>query len=165
MLFSYLNPILAYGLERFCRDAVQAGAQGVLITDLPLDGDPEIEGVLERSPLSLVRLIAPNSPPERALRIARRAQGFAYYVARLGVTGAGAELRGELAAEVQELRAQAQVPIAVGFGVSTPEHAALLGPAADGVVVGSALIDALDRGGIGAAADLLRRMRAALDHR
>ena len=163
VLFSYLNPILAYGLDRFCRDAASAGAQGVLITDLPLDGDADIEDTLERSPLSLVRLIAPNSPPERALRIARRAQGFAYYVARLGVTGAGAELRAELVAEVRALREQAGVPVAVGFGISTPAHAALLAGAADGVVVGSALIDALDRGGTGAAADLLARMRTALD--
>lgn len=163
VLFSYLNPLLAYGLDRFCRDAVAAGAQGVLITDLPLDGDPDIESTLERSALSLVRLIAPNAPRERALRIAQRAQGFAYYVARLGVTGAGVELRRELAQEVRALRGDTEIPVAVGFGISTPEHAALVGEAADGVVVGSALIDALDRGGIEAAADLVGRMRAALD--
>lgn len=165
VLFSYLNPVLAYGLDRFCRDAASAGAQGVLLTDLPLDGDPEIEATLERSALSLVRLIAPNSPRPRALQIAQRAQGFAYYVARLGVTGAGAELRHELAQEVRALKGDTQVPIAVGFGISTPEHAALVGGAADGVVVGSALIDALDRGGVPAAAGLLASMRAALDAR
>lgn len=165
VLFSYLNPILARGLERFCADAAAAGAQGVLITDLPLDGDAAIERTLEQSPLALVRLIAPNSPPERALRIAQRAQGFAYYVARLGVTGAGARLRDELAAEVRALRERTEVPVAVGFGISTPEHAALVAGAADGVVVGSALIDALDRDGITGAAALLAGMRAAIDAR
>lgn len=165
VLFSYLNPVLNYGLERFCADAAAAGAHGVLITDLPLDGDAEMEVALERSPLALVRLIAPNTPRERALRIAARSQGFAYYVARLGVTGAGASMRDELVREVRALREQTDTAIAVGFGVSTPAHAQLVAGAADGVVVGSALIDALDRGGVAEAQRLLAGMRSALDAR
>lgn len=163
VIFSYLNPVLGYGLTRFCTDAAAAGATGVLLTDLPLGGDVAIEDELERSPLSLVRLVAPNTPAARARRIAARAQGFIYYVARLGVTGAGDQLRAQLAAEVSALRSGTDVAVAVGFGISTPAHAALVGSVADGVVVGSALIDALDRGGSKAAAALLAGMRAALD--
>jgi tryptophan synthase alpha chain len=162
VLFSYLNPILAWGAERFCEAAAAAGAQGVLLTDLPMGGDRELEAVLEASPLALVRLVAPTTPPERAAQIAERAQGFIYYIARLGVTGAGRDLRGGLATELRALRARTDTPIAVGFGVSTPEHAALIAPLADGVVVGSALIDALDAGGVAAAADFARSLRAAL---
>jgi tryptophan synthase alpha chain len=162
VLFSYLNPILAFGTARFCREAVAAGAQGLLLTDLPMDGDAELERMLEESPLALVRLVAPTTPPARALRIAERAQGFLYYIARMGVTGAGRELRPELASELRALRARTDIPIAVGFGVSTPEHARLLAPEADGVVVGSALIDALDAGGPSAAAELVAALRAAL---
>jgi tryptophan synthase alpha chain len=163
VLFSYLNPVLARGVERFCGEAVAAGAQGLLLTDLPLGGDPPLEEMLEQSPLSLVRLIAPTTPPERALRIAERAQGFVYYIARLGVTGAGRDLRPAVVGELQALRARTSTPVAVGFGVSTPEHARLLASAADGVVVGSALIDALDAGGITAAAALIASLRRGLD--
>ena len=162
VLFSYLNPILSFGVERFCSAAVSAGAQGLLLTDLPVGGDAELEGPLEAAPLALVRLVAPTTPPERALLIARRAQGFVYYIARLGVTGAGRELRPELALELRALRQRTTTPLAVGFGVSTPAHAALLAPEADGIVVGSALIDALDRGGIEAAVTLLAALRQAL---
>lgn len=162
VLFSYLNPVLAYGTGRFCTDAVAAGAQGLLLTDLPLGGDPGLEVMLEASPLALVRLVAPTTPAERALRIAERAQGFVYYIARLGVTGAGHELRPELVRELRALRQQTSTPLAVGFGVSTPAHAALLAREADGVVVGSALIDALDAGGTRAAAALVASLRRAL---
>jgi len=162
VLFSYLNPVLSWGAERFCEDAASAGAEGVLLTDLPVGGDPGLETMLEASRLALVRLIAPTTPAERAVRIAERAQGFVYYIARLGVTGAGRELRPELAAELRGLRARTATAIAVGFGVSTPAHAALIAPLADGVVVGSALIDALDAGGVAAATALTRSLRAAL---
>ncbi|NJD09759.1 MAG: tryptophan synthase subunit alpha [Gemmatimonadetes bacterium] len=162
VLFSYLNPLLSYGVERFCAEAVAAGAHGLLLTDLPVGGDPELEGLLEAAPLALVRLIAPTTPPARALLIAARAQGFVYYIARLGVTGAGRELRPELVQELRALRQRTTTPLAVGFGVSTPAHAALLAAEADGVVVGSALIDALDRGGIPAAAAFLAELRRAL---
>lgn len=163
VLFSYLNPVLAYGAERFIEDAVGAGAQGVLLTDLPLGGDEDLEGRLEEAPLSLVRLVAPTTTPERASRIAARAQGFLYFIARTGVTGATARLREDLGAEVAVLRAAAGVPVAVGFGISTPDQAAAVAGVADGVVVGSALIDALDRDGEDAAGALILSFRRAMD--
>jgi tryptophan synthase alpha chain len=163
VLFSYLNPVLGHGVSKFLRDAAQAGAEGVLLTDLPAGADEELERAFEEGPLSFVRLVAPTTPRERLLRIGRDAQGFLYYVGRLGVTGARAELRAETLAEVERLRAEISVPVAVGFGVSTPEQAAEIARVADGVIVGSALIDALDAGGVDAAAALLRAMRTAID--
>jgi len=163
VLFTYLNPVVHYGVERFIGDAVAAGAQGVLLTDLPLGADDALEGAIEASPLALIRLVAPTTPPERAREIARRAQGFLYYVSRTGVTGARGSLRASLAREVAALRDVATVPVVVGFGISKPEHAAEIGPHADGIVVGSALIEVLDRGGADAAASFLRGLRAALD--
>jgi tryptophan synthase alpha chain len=163
VLFSYLNPVLGYGVEAFLRDAAAAGAQGVLLTDLPAGADADLERVFQESPLSFIRLVAPTTDPHRLLDIAAHAQGFLYYVGRMGVTGAHAALRSETLDEVARLRAQVSVPVAVGFGVSTPQQAAEIGRVADGVIVGSALIDALDAGGIDGAARLLRDMRRALD--
>lgn len=163
VLFTYLNPVLRRGPDRFLADAVDAGADGVLLTDLPLGEDPELEAAFEASPLDLVRLIAPTTPPERALRIAARAQGFVYYISRTGVTGARAELREELAAEVAALRAAAEVPIVVGFGISTAAQAAEVAAVADGVVVGSALIDVIRERGEAAASEFIAALRSGLD--
>lgn len=163
VLFSYLNPILRYGPDRFLDDAHDAGAQGVLITDLPLGSDPALEARFEDAPPAFVRLIAPTTPWERALAIAARAQGFVYYISRTGVTGATTALREDLADELRQLREAASVPVAVGFGISGPEQARSVAAVADGVVVGSALIDALDRDGPAGAAAFLRRLRSALD--
>lgn len=163
VIFSYLNPVLNYGWKNFIADATDAGAHGVLLTDLPLGGDLALESALERSPLSLVRLIAPSTAPERAQRIAQHAQGFVYYIARMGVTGARAALPDDLDRQVAALRAVTAVPICVGFGISTAEQAAAVGRIADGVVVGSALIDALTTGGPQAAEELLLSLRRGLD--
>jgi tryptophan synthase alpha chain len=163
VLFSYLNPVLQHGVDRFISDAVAAGAAGVLLTDLPAYADPSLERTFQASPLAFIRLVAPTTPQPRLLRIAADAQGFLYYVGRLGVTGAGTTIRDETLHAVAALRAQVVVPVAVGFGVSTPEHAARIAQVADGVIVGSALIDALDSGGEGAAAALIASMRSAMD--
>jgi tryptophan synthase alpha chain len=163
VLFTYLNPVLRYGVGRFVDDAVAAGAQGVLLTDLPVGSDDDLEATIEESPLALIRLIAPTTPSVRSQEIARRAQGFVYYVARMGVTGATAALRTTLASEIEALRAVSDVPVAVGFGISTPAQAAEVARVADGVVVGSALIDALDSGGVDEARRLIGGMRAGID--
>jgi tryptophan synthase alpha chain len=163
VIFSYLNPIMSYGWERFIADAVAAGAQGALLTDLPLGGDDVLESAIDTSPLSLVRLIAPSTTRERAREIAKHAQGFVYYIAQMGVTGARSSLPADLEQQIAALRSVTEVPIAVGFGISTPAQAAAVAGVADGVVVGSALIDALDRGGVAQAEALLRAMREAMD--
>lgn len=163
VLFSYLNPVIGYGVERFIADAAAAGSAGVLLTDLPAGADPELERLFQLSPLAFIRLAAPTTPRDRLLRIAAVAQGFLYYVGNMGVTGARSELRQETLQEVAALRASANLPIAVGFGVSTAEHATRIAAVADGVVVGSALIDALDSDGIDGAARFLTDLRTAID--
>ena len=163
VIFSYLNPICSRGADAFIRQALDAGADGILPIDLPLGADPALEAALEASPLDLVRLVAPTTCPARVREITRASQGFVYYIARTGVTGARQELRGELAREAGAVRAVSPCPVAVGFGVSTPEHARAVGAAADAVVVGSALVDRLDDGGVAGALELARELRAALD--
>ena len=163
VLFTYLNPVLSRGLERFASEAREAGAQGVLLTDLPVGTDDDIDATLGAAGLALIRLIAPTTSRLRALVIARQASGFLYYVARMGVTGATDDLREALMSEVEALRTVTNVPIAVGFGISSPAQAASVASVADGVVVGSALIDAIDAGGVAGARDFLRAMRTAIN--
>ena len=163
VIFSYLNPIHARGVETFIREAVDAGADGILPTDLPLGADPALEAALEGCPLDLVRLVAPTTHGARVREIACASQGFVYYIARTGVTGARTELRAELAREAGAVRAVSPLPVAVGFGVSTAEHARAVGAAADAAVVGSALVDRLDEGGVDGALRLARELRTALD--
>lgn len=163
VVFTYLNPVFRHGIDAFVEDAVAAGADGVLLTDLPLGADPELEDRLESSPLALVRLIAPTTSPDRARRIAQRAQGFLYYISRKGVTGARSELRDELRGEVEALMAAASVPVLVGFGISSPEQARAVGAMGDGVVVGSALIEAIREGGVEGAEAFVRGLRRGLD--
>lgn len=163
VLFSYLNPILHYGMERFVRDAVDAGAQGVLVTDLPAGADPALEQTIRSSGLDLIRLLAPTTSRERIPEVARGGGGFLYYISRTGVTGARQELREGLAREVEAIRRDVDLPVAVGFGISTPEQAAAVAAASDGVVVGSALIQALDQGGVEEVRRFLGAIRRAMD--
>jgi tryptophan synthase alpha chain len=162
VVFSYLNPILGYGIEPFLSDAVEAGAQGVLVTDLPVGADPELEGAIQQSPLELIRLIAPTTQPARVREIVRGAQGFLYYVSRTGVTGAREALASGLRDEVAEVRRVTDLPVAVGFGISTPEQAATVAGLADGVIVGSALVELLGREGVDAAAAFVRGLRGGM---
>jgi tryptophan synthase alpha chain len=163
VLFSYLNPLLRYGLEAFLADAAEAGAQGLLLTDVPTGADPRVEETILSSPLDLIRLVAPTTHPDRASAIAKVGQGFLYYISRTGVTGAREALAAGLEAEVSALREVVELPVAVGFGISTPEQAALVAAVSDGVIVGSALIQALDEGGPEGARVFLATLRSAMD--
>lgn len=146
VLFSYLNPIAKYGIERFARDACRSSVSGVIIADLPLDESAEIAGVLRRFGIALTLLIAPGTPLRRAIAIAEASDGFAYVVSRLGVTGASVEPDVEaVERRLKVLRAHTRRPLAVGFGVARPEHVRRLAGHADGIVVGSALVDAVAR--------------------
>lgn len=165
VVFSYLNPILRYGLDRFLHDADALGVAGVLLTDLPAGSDPGVESAIQESPLDLIRLVAPTTRPERLAASVAGAQGFVYLVARLGVTGATAALAEGLEDSIAQVRRATPLPVAVGFGISTPAQARTLAGQADGVVVGSALVEALGRGGVPAAAEFLRELRQALDTR
>jgi tryptophan synthase alpha chain len=163
VVFSYLNPILRFGVERFLQQADRLGVAGLLLTDLPAGSDPAVESVVQASPLDLIRLVAPTTRPERLTAAVAGAEGFVYLVARLGVTGATASLAGGLADSIGRLRRATNLPIAVGFGISTPAQAAEVSKLADGVVVGSALVDVLGREGAAGAGAFLRSLREALD--
>jgi tryptophan synthase alpha chain len=156
--------VVGYGVDRFIADAVSAGASGLLLTDLPAGADPPLEAKFQESRLAFIRLIAPTTPRQRLGEIAASAQGFLYYVGRMGVTGATGTLRAETLDEVRALREMTDVPVAVGFGVSRGEHARRLAEVADGVIVGSAIIDALDRGGAEGVRALMRELREAMDY-
>jgi tryptophan synthase alpha chain len=162
VLMTYVNPVLAYGLERFLADAHAAGAVGLLLTDFPAGADPVIERVVAASPLALIRLIAPTTTPERLARAVGGASGFLYLISRLGVTGARDAVPADLAGHVARIRAASPLPVAVGFGISTPAQARATAALADGVVVGSALIEALAAGGLPAAERLVREFARAV---
>lgn len=163
VLFTYLNPVLRYGDEAFCRDAVDAGADGLLLTDLPAGSDPELEGRISSSGLDLIRLLAPTTEVGRVAAVSDQAAGFLYYISRTGVTGARSELPDDLVDRVREIRTGVGLPVAVGFGISTPEQARAVAEVADGVVVGSALIKVVESDGVDGAAEFIRGLREALD--
>src|SRR2546428_691992 len=147
VIMTYLNPVLAYGLERFLRDAHAAGASGLLLTDFPAGADPTLERAVAASPVALIRLIAPTTTDERLAGAVRGASGFIYLISRLGVTGARDRIPPDLAAQVARVRAVTPLPVAAGFGISTAAQVRAAAQAADGVVVGSALVDVLATAG------------------
>ncbi len=161
VLFSYLNPILAYGIERFSERAAEAGAAGILLTDLPAGTDPDRGEKFLAGPLDLIRLVAPTTPDERLQRIGETAQGFVYLIARLGVTGARTDITGDLDGLVQRVRRVTDLPVAVGFGIQSADQVRQVGRVADGIVVGSALVDRLGRG-IDQARELIRELSSAV---
>ncbi len=140
VLFTYLNPVYTFGFERFHREAAAAGADGVLILDLPPDEAARNADLAGTHGLKAIRLIAPTTPPARMAQIAASAEGFIYYVSREGVTGEQTELADTISSQVAELRRHTDLPIAVGFGISNPEQAASVAQHADAVVVGSAIV-------------------------
>jgi tryptophan synthase alpha chain len=139
ILFGYFNPYLHYGCERLCRDASTAGIDAILTVDLPPEESRELLRPARANGLDLIFLLAPTTPLERSRRIARSASGFLYYVSVTGVTGARAVVGADVETKVHELRSVTDLPIGVGFGISTPEQAAKVARFADAVVVGSAI--------------------------
>jgi tryptophan synthase alpha chain len=142
ILMGYINPILAYGLEKFVTAAAQAGASGFIIPDLPPDEAGEMQALCRQVGLDLVFLLPPNSMDERMSFIISQSSGFVYLVSVLGITGERDALPVELTQFVKRVRTHTKKPLAVGFGISTPDQVAAVGQIADGVIVGSALIKA-----------------------
>jgi tryptophan synthase alpha chain len=161
VLFSYLNPVLAAGKDALTR-AAEAGASGILVTDIPVGADPAREEWLGNSPLAFIRLVAPTTPRERMAEIARHGSGFVYLISRLGVTGVQDDTATSLPESIARLRSTTTLPICVGFGISTPAQARSVGNLADGVVVGSALVRAAEEG-TASVLGLTRSLREALD--
>jgi tryptophan synthase alpha chain len=143
VLFTYLNPVLQYGADRFAADARSSGAAGVIVPDAALEETSELREILARHELDMPLLVAPSTSRERAARIAEASTGFVYVVSRLGVTGAASAPNfAPVRAQIAMLRELTESPLAVGFGVSTAAHVREVAPIADGIIVGSALIDA-----------------------
>lgn len=141
VLMTYLNPVLAMGLKPFATRASAAGVDGVIVPDLSLEESGEVRDVLDAAQVDLIQLVAPSTPEGRARAIGAASRGFLYVVARYGTTGTRAGLPTELGPRLTALRRETSLPLAVGFGVSTPEHVrALAALGADGVVVGSAIV-------------------------
>jgi tryptophan synthase alpha chain len=138
ILMGYYNPMLAYGLEEFVRDAVGVGADGFIIPDLPPEEATEFETLANSHPL--IRMLAPTTPSERMEMVARDAKGFVYLVSVTGVTGARTSLSNELGNLIERVREHTSAPVCVGFGIGTPEQAKEVGALADGVIVGSACV-------------------------
>ncbi len=150
LAFTYVNPVVAYGLERFADALIAAGACGAIVPDLPLEETGTLRALFRARGLVLPLLVAPTTPLARAEAIARASEGFTYLVSRLGVTGAKREPDFSWIAErVTRLRAASSLPLAIGFGISTPEHVRRAWAVADGAIVGSALIDAYANAGSG----------------
>jgi tryptophan synthase alpha chain len=144
VLMTYYNPVLAFGLEAFARSAVDAGVDGVIVPDLPHEEAEPLRAEAGPAGLDLIQLVAPTSTPARVKAIARLSRGFIYVVSLTGVTGARRELPPDLDAQVRTLRLVTTKPICVGFGVSTPAQVAAVGRLADGVIVGSAIVRAVE---------------------
>jgi tryptophan synthase alpha chain len=162
VLFSYLNPVMAAGPDALHR-AAAAGFSGVLITDIPVGADPEREAWIGASPLAFIRLVAPTTPVDRMAEIVEHGRGFVYLISRTGVTGVRDQLPEDLPETVARLRSVCPLPIAVGFGIARPDQAVAVAKLAEGVVVGSALVQATADGGANAAAALTAALRHALD--
>ncbi len=145
LLMGYINPILAYGPSRFVADGVAAGVDGLIVPDLPPEEAGELETACRALGCALVYLLAPTASAERIREVAGRTTGFLYLVSLTGVTGARASLPENVENFVARARSATAVPLAVGFGISTPEQAAQVGRVADGVIVGSKLIDVVER--------------------
>ena len=146
VLMGYLNPFLAYGLDRLAADAAAAGVAGFVVPDLPLDEAAPLAAALAAHGLALVQLVTPVTPPERLARLAAASRGFLYAVTVTGVTGGAESDPAAIAGYLDRVRRVSPCPVMAGFGVRTPEQVRALAPHADGVVVGSALIEALERG-------------------
>ncbi len=145
VIFSYLNPVLQFGLDKFCALAVNAGVDGALVTDLPVEESGDYLRAMKAHKLAPVFLAAPTSTDERLRNIAKHSRGFVYAISRTGITGARQELAGDARSLVERLRAHTRLPIAVGFGVSTPEQFSEVGSFADAAVVGSAIVQCIEQ--------------------
>ena len=162
VLMVYANVVLSEGIESYPRRAAAAGAAGLIVPDLPHEEAFELRAACDAAGLALVPLVAPTTPAARLAEIGAAARGFVYAVSLTGTTGERSELPPELEAMVARVRSATSAPVAVGFGISTPEHARAVGELADGVIVGSRVVRAADEGGARAVGKLVSELAAAL---
>ena len=145
VLFGYFNPIFRFGLKKFAKQAAEAGVDGVLCVDLPPEESGELKRWTDAVGMDLVFLLAPTSGPDRVHQVARQGRGFIYYVSVTGVTGARRSFDNDLRSQVERVRKVASLPVGVGFGISTPKQAAWIAAFADAAVVGSALVERIEK--------------------
>jgi tryptophan synthase alpha chain len=155
ILFSYFNPLLQFGMERLACEGKRAGIDGVLVTDMVPEEAGEFAGFLKRNDLDMIFLVAPTSTDERLQLVAEHASGFIYAVSRAGITGAREEISAEAEKLVRRMRRFSDLPVAVGFGISKPEHVADVWRYADAAVVGSAIVGEIE---LSESADLVSRV-------
>ncbi len=158
----YYNPYLRYGLERFVRDAADAGVDGLIVPDLPHEEDATLRELCDARNVHLIPLLAPTSTDQRIAAVCEHARGFIYCVSVTGVTGAREQLRGGVEELVSRIRRHTALPVMVGFGVKTREHVESIGAFATGALIGSALMDAVDRAPEGRAVDAARDFVASV---
>jgi len=162
VLMVYANVVLTAGVDVFALRAASAGASGLIVPDLPHDEAGELREACDAEGMALVPLVAPTTTPERIADIGADARGFVYTVSLTGTTGERAELPPDLTATVERVRSAATVPVAVGFGISTPDHARAVAEVADGVIVGSRVVRAAGEGGAAAVGSLVAELADAL---
>jgi tryptophan synthase alpha chain len=158
VLMGYMNPVFAYGVERFAADAAAAGVDGLIVVDVPPEEAEELLGAFRTAGLHLIRLATPTTDDVRLPRVLEGASGFLYYVAVAGVTGTASAEDASVVEAVARLKAATGLPVAVGFGIRTPEQAAAIARHADGVVVGSAIVSLIGEGAAARANDLPERV-------
>lgn len=144
VLMGYVNPMMAYGLEKFVADAAEAGVDGLIVPDVPPEEAGELEALCEQNGMALIQFLAPTSTADRIKLVTERAKGFIYLVSLTGVTGGRTKVSNTLNGFVDRVRSETKTPLAVGFGISTGEQAAEVGSYADGIIVGSALVKRAD---------------------
>jgi tryptophan synthase alpha subunit len=163
VLFSYLNPIMAYGIERLSRDAKQAGANGMLIVDLPPEEGEGVYSCITRAGLEIALFASPTTDRARLQHYKKLSPSFIYYISRLGVTGTTQRLPEDLRTNIQSLRSSMKnIPIATGFGISTPEQAAEVSRISDGIIVGSKLVSTLEHEGLSGLKNCARSLSNAI---
>jgi tryptophan synthase alpha chain len=158
LLMSYLNPLLAFGLDRLASAATRAGVSGFIVPDLPFDESPLVRDALRSAGLALVQMVTPVTRPDRLLQVCRASEGFVYAVTMTGTTGRSVSVPADTLEYLDRVRAVSTLPVCAGFGIRTPEHVARLRGHVDGVIVGSAIVEVLERGEDPAA--WLERLRA-----
>ena len=165
VFMTYFNPVLSYGLEEFCSACVSSGVSGLIIPDLPPEGGSELETITQRQSLDLIYLLAPTSTEERIRLVAERSRGFIYLVSLTGVTGVRQRLPTDLETFVARVRTVAHQPLCVGFGISTPDQARQVAKVADGVIVGSRIIQLMGAGSESMILlqEFMRELRSALN--
>ena len=164
VFMGYYNPVLHHGAEAFCRDCAAAGVSGLIIPDLPPEEGGELEALTAEYNLDLIYLLSPTSTPQRIQLVAQKSRGFIYLVSVTGVTGARTSLPADLESFIGRVRAAAEQPLCLGFGISTPQQAQQVARLADGVIVGSRIIQLMDENNdLSSVGDFIGQLRRAID--